>query len=130
MILIQPVMWLQVNLVLICLVWTAVLALAVSAAVGSLFQSTAVSTSATYVVVISLFLAPILVWLGRDAPFGHDTVQAVLLTNPVGAALSVIGTPGFENYDLLPAAWWIAGAVSALMFMILGVQVWRLTRAV
>jgi hypothetical protein len=130
MILIQPVMWLQVNLVLICLVWTAVYALSVSAAVGSLFRSTAVSTSVTYVVVISLFLAPILVWLGRDAPFGHDTVQAALLINPVGAALSVIRAPGFEMYNLLPAAWWIAGIVSSFMFVVLGVQVWRLTRAV
>ena len=130
LILIQPVMQLQVNLVLICLVWTAVYALAVSSAVGSLFRSTAVSTSVTYVVVISLFLAPMLVWLGRDAPFGHDTVQAALLINPVGAALNVIETPGFENYNLLPAAWWIAGVMSALMFLVLGIQVWRLTRAV
>jgi hypothetical protein len=130
MILIQPVMWLQVNLVLICLAWTAVYALAVSAAVGSLFRSTAVSTSATYVVVISLFIAPILVWLGRDAPFGHDTVQAALLINPVGAALSVIEAPGFEIYNLLPTAWWVAGIISAFMFVVLGVQVWRITRAV
>ena len=130
MILIQPAMWLQVNLVLVCLVWTAIYALAVSAAVGSLFRSTAVSTSVTYVVVISLFLVPILVWLGRDAPFGHDSVQAALLINPVGAALSVIEAPGFEVYNLLPAAWWIAGIVSAIMFIVLGVQVWRLTRAV
>ena len=42
-------------------------ALAVSAAVGSLFRSTAISTTVTYVVVIGLFLAPILVWLGREA---------------------------------------------------------------
>lgn len=130
MILIQPVMWLQVNLVLICLAWTAIYALAISAAVGSLFRTTAVSTTMTYVVVISLFLAPILVWLGRDAPFGHDTVEAFLLTNPVGAALSVIEAPGFESYDLLPAAWWIAGLLSAMMILVLGAQVWRLTRAV
>ena len=130
MILIQPVMWLQVNLVLVCLAWTAVYALAVSAAVGSLFKSTAVSTTMTYVAVVSLFLTPILVWLGRDAPFGHDTVKAALLINPVGAALSVIEAPGFAGYDLLPAAWWIAGIVSAFMFLVLGVQVWRLTRAV
>ncbi len=129
MILIQPVMWLQVKLVLICLVWTAIFALTVSAAVGSLFRSTAISTTATYVIVIGLFLVPILVWLGRDAPFGHDTVEAALLTNPVGAALSVIEAPGFENYNLLPAAWWIAGVVSSVMLIVLGVQVWRLTRA-
>ena len=130
MIWIQPVMWLQVRLVLICLVWTAIYALAVSAAVGSLFRSTAVSTTVTYVTVVGLFLAPFLVWLGRDAPFGHDTVEAALLTNPVGAALNVIEAPGFENYNLLPAAWWIAGVLSVFMFCILGLKVWRLTRAV
>jgi hypothetical protein len=130
MVMIQPVMALQVNLVLVCLVWTAVYALAVSAAVGSMFRSTAVSTTITYVVVIVLFLIPILVWLGRDAPFGYDTVQAALLITPVGAALNVIEAPGFESYDLLPAAWWIAAAVSSLMFVVLGIQVWRLSRPI
>jgi hypothetical protein len=130
MILIQPMMWLQVNIVLICLVWTAIMALAVSAAVGSLFRSTAVATATTYVAVIALFVTPILVWLGRDAPFGHDVVETALMATPVGAALSVIGAPGFENYELLPAAWWVAGIVSAVMFVLLGVQVWRLSRAV
>ncbi|KAA5541854.1 ABC transporter permease subunit [Roseiconus nitratireducens] len=130
MIMIQPSMWLQVKLVLICLAWTAAYALAVSAAIGSLFRSAAVSTTIVYIVVIALFLAPLLIWLGRDAPFGHDTVQKALLITPVGAALNVIEAPGFENYTLLPAAWWIAGAVTALMALVLGIQVWRLTRPV
>lgn len=128
MIVIQPVMFLQVQLVLICLAWTAVYALAVSAAVGGMFRSTAVSTTMTYVIVTALFLAPMLIWLGRDAPFGHDTVQTALLSNPVGAALSVIEAPGFESYNLLPAAWWVAAIVSIVMFFVLGIQVWRLTR--
>jgi ABC-type transport system involved in multi-copper enzyme maturation permease subunit len=130
LIVIQPVMWLQVKLVLFCLAWTAVYALAVSAAIGSLFRSTAASTTVTYIAVIGLFLGPILIWLGRDWPFGHDTVQTALLTNPVGAALSVIEAPGFEQYNLLPMAWWIAGVVSFFMFVVLGVQVWRLSRPV
>ena len=130
MIYIKPVMWLQVNLVLICLAWTAVYTLAVGAAVGSLFRNTAIATTSSYVAVMSLFLTPMLVWLGRDAPFGHDTVQWALLINPVGAALSVIESPGFTNYDLLPAAWWVAGGVSAFMVLVFGVQVWRLTRPV
>ncbi len=129
MIFIQPNTWLQVNYVLICLTWTAVEALAVSAAVGSLFRTTAMSTTITFVTVITLFLAPILVWLGRDAPFGFTTVEYALLATPVGAALNVIGAPGFEIYDLLPEAWWVAGVISSLMFVVLGVQVWRLTRA-
>ena len=77
-----------------------------------------------------MFLVPILIWSARDAPFGHDTVEAALMTNPVGAALNVINAPGFESYDLLPASWWIAAVVSTFMFAVLGVQVWRLSRAV
>ncbi len=130
MMMIQPELSIQVRLVLICLLWIAIYAMSVSSAVGSLFRYTAVSTAVTYVVVIGLFLAPILIWLARDAPFGHDTVEAALLTNPVGAALNVISTPGFESYDLLPASWWIAAIVSTFMFAVLGFQVWRLSRAV
>ncbi len=129
MIYIRPTMWLQVQLVLISLLWTAVYALAVSAAVGCLFRSTAVSTSVTYIVVVILFLAPVLIWLGRDAPFGHDLVQRALLVTPVGAALSVIDAPGFSSYDLLPTAWYVAAAVSFFMLTVLGVQTWRLARS-
>ena len=81
-------------------------------------------------VVIGVFLAPILIWLGREAPFGHETVEKALLITPVGAALSVIEAPGFAQYDLLPMAWWIAGVVSLLMLLILGIQTWRLSRAI
>jgi ABC-type transport system involved in multi-copper enzyme maturation permease subunit len=130
MIYIRPQMWFQVRLVLICLGWTVLYTLSVSAAVGSLFRQTAVATTATYITVLSLFIAPMLVWLGRDAPFGRSTVETALLVNPVGAALSVIDASGFETYPLLPAAWWVAGIVSLLMFAVLGVQVWRLTRPV
>ena len=130
MIYIRPQMTFQIQLVLICLAFTTIYTLAVSAAIGSLFRYTAVATTVAYVFVMTLFLIPLLVWLGRDAPFGHDTVQAALLMNPTGAALSVIETPGFENYDLLPSAWWIAGGVSMVMFLVFGLQVWRLSRPV
>ena len=130
MIYIRPQMWVQVNLVLICLAWTVVFTIAISAAVGSLFRYTAVATTATYVVVMAVFLVPLLVWLGRDSPFGFNTVEKTLLINPVGAALSVIETPGFQAYQLLPAAWYVAGGVSAVMFLVFGLQVWRLTRPV
>ena len=130
MIFIRPNMLNQVQLVVVCLVWTIIMALMVSAAVGSLFRSTAVSTSTTYVVVIGMFLLPVLFWLGRDAPFGHDTVEKALLITPVGAALSVMESPGFTQYELLPAAWWVAGVISLLMLIVLGFQTWRLSRAV
>ncbi len=129
-VLIKPDLSLQIQLVLVSLFWTTLQALAISAAVGSLFRYTAVSTSVTYVAVVAFFLTPMLFWVAREAPFGHSTVETALLATPVGAALNVIGASGFEDYQLLPAAWWISGIVSALMFLVLSVQVWRLNRAV
>ncbi|QDT62182.1 ABC-2 family transporter protein [Stieleria bergensis] len=120
----------QIQLVMVCLAWTVLYALAVSAAVGCLFRSTALSTAASYIAVMTLFLAPLLVWLGRDAPFGFDLVQNSLLINPVGAAMSIMETPGFAQYNLLPQAWIVAGAVSLSMFLLFGLKVWRLTRPV
>ena len=130
MIYIRPQMSYQVQIVLICLAWTVIYTLAISSAMGSLFRSTAVATSATYVTVMLLFLAPMLMWLGRDAPFGHSVVENALTLTPVGAALSIIETPGFENYNLLPSAWIVAGTISLFMFSLFGFQVWRLTRPV
>jgi ABC-type transport system involved in multi-copper enzyme maturation permease subunit len=129
-VLIKPDLAPQIQMVLICLFWITLQTLAISAAVGSLFRYAAVSTSVTYVTVIGCFLTPMLVWLAREAPFGHDTVETVLLSTPVGAALNVIGARGFEDYQLLPTAWWISGIISAAMFIVLSIQVWRLNRAV
>lgn len=129
MIYIQPTMWLQVYQVLISLLWIALYASLVSAAVGCLFRKTAVATTTAYLVLMVLFLGPLLIWLGRNAPFGYSTVQTALLVTPLGAALSVIKTPGFE-YELLPLSWTIAGIVSGSMFLILCLQTFRLTRPV
>lgn len=130
MIVIEPVMWLQVNMVMICLLLTAVFTVLMSAAIGSLFARTAPATATAYVILMILFLGPLLIWLGRDAPFGHSTVQRALLATPVGAALSVIKSPGFAHYELLPAAWWISGIASAACLGVLLVQTWRLMRPV
>ncbi len=128
MIYIQPTMWLQVYYVLLSLLITAVYTLAISAAVGSLFSKTAVSTMTVYVVLMVLFLGPLLVWLGREAPFGHEAVELALSINPMGAALSKIEMPGFEQYNLIPSSWWVAGTVSVLALATLGVRVWQLMR--
>ena len=66
--------------------------------------------------------------MGREAPFGHNAVQSALTVTPLGAALSVIETPGFLQYELLPISWWVAGIVSVAMLLVLTVQTWRLTR--
>jgi len=69
-----------------------------------------------------------LVWLARDAPFGHSTVEAVLTTNPLAASLSVIDMPGFTEYNLVPGNWWFLGYASAFCLVVLIAQTRRLTR--
>jgi len=128
MIYIQPVMWLQVYLVLICLAIAAIYTICIGAAVGSFFKTTAAATTTCYIVLIILFLGPLLIWMGHDAPFSHDTVAAALGINPTGAALSVIEAQGFESFDLIPWSWWVSGVISVLALVCLVVQVYRVSR--
>ncbi len=125
---IRPEMWGQIYQLLVTLAWMAILALAASAAVGSLFSRTAPATTSAYVLLAALCAGTMLVWLGRDAPFGHVTVQSVLLANPLAAALSVIETPGFTQYNLVPGNWWFCGYASGFCLMVLVFQTWRLAR--
>jgi ABC-type polysaccharide/polyol phosphate export permease len=124
---IRPAMWLQVSLVMVCLVLTVVVTLAVGAAVGSLFSRTATATVVTYAVLMAMFLGPLLVWSARERPFGHGVVESALSLTPLGAALSAIRMPGFGQYDLIPLSWRVAGIVTAAALVILGVRVRRLT---
>ena len=128
MVYIEPGLRLQVQRVVICLIGTAVFAMLLSAAVGSLFRRTAAATAAAYAVLLFVCGAPLLVWLGRDAPFGHDTVESALIINPVAAALSVIRLPGFRDYQLIPGNWWFLGIASALCLLVLIGQTHRISR--
>lgn len=128
MIYIKPAMWLQVQQVMICLLLTVVYTLTLSAAFGSFFSRTATSTVAVYVMLMVLFLGPLLIWLGREAPFGQGVVEAALAINPMGAALSVIAMPGFAQYELMPISWWIAAGCSLVALFALCVRVWKLMR--
>ena len=128
MIYIEPAMENQVRRVLACLLLTAVFALAVSAGFGSLFRRTAPATMTAYAALLMICAGTMVVWAGRDAPFGHTTVENVLKVNPVAAALSVINAPGFRTYDLLPANWWFLGIASAAMLVLLTVRTWRLVQ--
>jgi ABC-type transport system involved in multi-copper enzyme maturation permease subunit len=130
MIYIQPTMWLQVYLVLICLVLAAIYTVFVGAAVGSFFQKTATATTTCYAFLIVLFLGPLLIWMGRDAPFSHSLVENAMAINPMGAALSIIEAPGFESYELVPLAWWVSGAIAFAAAICLVAQVFRLVRPV
>jgi ABC-type transport system involved in multi-copper enzyme maturation permease subunit len=124
----QPALIHQVERVVVCLVLTAVFAVLVSAAASTLFRSTAAATSASYVSLLAVFVGPLLVWLGREAPFGHATVQAILTVDPVAAALQASEMPGFTPYELLPANWWIIGSACLALLLFLSVRTWQLYR--
>jgi len=127
MVYIEPGLRFQVQRIVLCLVGTAVFAMLGSAAVGSLFRSTAAATAAAYLLLLGVCGAPLLVWLGRDAPFGHDVVEAALTINPIAAAMNVIRLPGFRDYELIPANWWFLGIGSAAALGALFWQTRRLT---
>ena len=99
-----------------------------SAAVGSLFARTAAATAGAYGVLLVFCAVPMLFWFGRDAPFGHSTVEAALTVNPIAAALSVIRMPGFQNYSLIPANWWFLGVSSVISLFVLLAQTYRISR--
>ena len=128
MVYIEPGYRLEVERVVICLAFTAVFVMLVSAAVGSLFRRTAAATAAGYVTLLTVCLAPLLIWLGRDAPFGRSTVEAALVINPVAAAFSVIRLQGFADYDLIPANWQFMGLVSVASLLLMFVQTYRISR--
>jgi hypothetical protein len=114
--------------VVACLALTAVFVVLVSAASSTLFRSTAAAMSASYVAILIICLGPLLVWLAREAPFGHAAVEAVLLINPVAAALQASDTPGFNTYELLPLNWWIIGGLCLTLLAFLRFRTWQLYR--
>jgi hypothetical protein len=128
MVYIEPGMRGQVERVVVCLAATAAFAMLLSAAVGSLFRRTAPATAAAYGALLAVCAGPLLIWLGQDAPFGHGTVETALLINPVAAALSVIRTAGFQEYDLIPGNWWFLGIASAVSLVVLVARTRRLSR--
>jgi ABC-type transport system involved in multi-copper enzyme maturation permease subunit len=128
MVYIEPGLRGQVERVVICLAATALFAMLLSAAVGSLFRRTAPATAAAYGALLTVCAGPLLIWLGQDAPFGHGTVESALIINPVAAALSVIRTAGFQEYDLIPANWWFMGIASAVSLVVLVAQTRRISR--
>lgn len=128
MVYIEPGYRLEVERVVLCLAYTAVFAMLVSAAVGSLFRRTATATAAGYVTLLAVCLAPLLIWLGRDAPFGRRTVEAALVANPVAAAFSVIRLQGFGDYELVPANWYFMGIASTVSLIVMLAQTYRISR--
>lgn len=128
MVYIEPGLKLQVQRVVICLFATAGFAMILSAAVGSLFRRTAPATATAYAALLLVCGGPLLVWLGRDAPFGHDTVERALLINPIAAALSVIRVSGFRDYQLIPGNWWFLGIASVICLLVLIARTRQISR--
>jgi len=128
MVYIQPEMWLQVRQVLVCLAFTALLSISLSFAASSLFSRTAMATTVAYSTLGVFCGGTMLIWLLRDSPFGHATVQWALTTNPIAPALTVIRMPGFTQYSLIPANWWFVAFASALSAAIVLLRTRRLTR--
>jgi ABC-type transport system involved in multi-copper enzyme maturation permease subunit len=125
---IKPALVYQVQRVVVCLILTAVFAVLLSGAVSTLFRSTATATTAAYLALLTICVVPLLVWLGRDAPFGQATVQTVLSIDPVAAALQASENPGFIQYQLLPLNWWIIGSLCVALLIFLRLRVWQLCR--
>jgi ABC-type transport system involved in multi-copper enzyme maturation permease subunit len=118
----------QIWRVLSCLGLMAIFAITVGAAASSLFRTTAVSTAVAYAVLAAVCVVPLLIWLGRDGPFGYPAVRAALIINPVAAALCAAEAPGFARYDLLPANWWVIGGASLVLLLVLIIRTRRLYR--
>jgi ABC-type transport system involved in multi-copper enzyme maturation permease subunit len=125
---VKPELTDQVERVIACLVATAVFSVLVSAASSCAASTTPAATATSYLLIVSICVLPLLVWLGRDAPFGQSTVETALAISPVAAALCAAETPGFAQYQLLPANWWIMGSVSVVLLLFLWVRVRQLYR--
>ena len=125
---IQPALSYQIGRVLISLLFAAIFSVCLSSFVSSLFRRTAPATATAYGILIAVFIGTLLIWLGRDAPFGYNVVQSALLLNPLAAALAEMQVSGFETYDLIPSSWWISGVLSLLCLIGLAIQVTRINR--
>jgi ABC-type transport system involved in multi-copper enzyme maturation permease subunit len=125
---VKPELVNQVIRVIGSLALTAVFAVLVSAAASSLLRSTAAATSMSYLVLLAVCLGPLLIWLGRGAPFGASTVEAALLLSPVAAALQAAETPGFTSYHLLPTTWYLIGGACVALLIFITVRVRQLYR--
>ncbi len=124
---IAPGMQQQVQRVLVCLALTAVFSMLTSAAIGCMFTRTAAATACAYGVLLSICVLPMLVWMGRDAPFGHAAVESALSFSSIAAAFSVVQISGFEHYDLIPSNWWFLGIGSAVSLFVLLFQSYRIS---
>ena len=123
---IKPNLQQQVIQVLICLLFSAVLSLLISATVSAFFRTTAAATTVSYGVLIMLFVGTLIVWANMNAPFGHSFVEQVLSINPMAGALNAIQAEGFESFNLVPRTWWTSSIACVVLLVILQFRIWHL----
>jgi ABC-type transport system involved in multi-copper enzyme maturation permease subunit len=128
MMLTEPTLVPRVQRVVVCLVLTAVFAVLLSAAISTLFRSAATATAASYLALLAVCGGPLLIWLGRDAPFGQSAVEAALFLDPVAASLQAAAAWDFASYELLPLNWWIIGSACLVLLVFLAARTWQLYR--
>jgi ABC-type transport system involved in multi-copper enzyme maturation permease subunit len=126
----KPFLEIQLYRVVVTLILAAIFAVLVSAASSTLFRSTAAATTTSYTVLIFVCLGPGLLWLGQGAPFGFRAVERALTLSPAAAALNAADFPGFTQYTLLPGNWWLIGAASLVLLILLAIRTWQLCRPV
>ncbi|MCA8995591.1 MAG: ABC transporter [Planctomycetaceae bacterium] len=116
MIYLKPILEQQVVMVIQSLLLATLFLVVVSAAMGAFFRRSIPATVAAYCVAGALTAVPLLIWMGRDAPFGYRAVRWALLVDPISAPLAVMRSNGFEDYRLLPGNWYflIGGALVGL----------------
>jgi hypothetical protein len=125
---IKPETMNQMWRVLASLGFMALFAISVGAAASSLFRTTAVTTAVAYAVLAFVCVGPLLIWLGREGPFGHTAVRTALSIDPVAAALCAANAPEFSRFDLVPTNWWVMGVSSAILLLVLILRTRRLYR--
>jgi hypothetical protein len=118
----------QIANTLMSLVLTAIMSLLLTAAISSLVSKTATATAISYTVLVGIFLMPMLIWLGLDAPFTRATVEKALVISPLAGALKLIEMPQFVDYALIPLNWYILAAISVISFFVLVIRTWQLSR--
>ena len=128
MIYLKPVLRQEVLLVVGSLLLASLFTMLTSAAIGSFFRRSTPATMTAYAVLTLLTAVPILIWLGRDAPFGFRVVETALLLDPMASALSIMQTRGFEHYRLVPGNWYFLAGGSILGLLVFWLRTWRLSR--
>ncbi|MBL4702019.1 MAG: ABC transporter permease subunit [Phycisphaeraceae bacterium] len=118
----------QIVNTLISLCLTAAMALLLTAAVSSMVSKTASATAISYTLLVGIFLLPMLIWLGLDAPFTGATVEKALIFSPLAGALKLIEMPQFAGYNLIPLNWYIQGAICVIAFFVMVIRTWKLSR--